>query len=292
MKVHVNGVDLFFDVHGSSLAVEGGSMRAKPTLLMLHGGPGFDHSIYRPRFDRLADVAQVVYMDLRGNGRSERGRKEDWNLEQWGDDVWSFCGTLGIEAPVVYGASWGGTVALSYATRHPDHPSKLILVSTEAKAYTHLDKRVELFARLGGPEVGDLAHRRFIEGDTSPELLEAWLRDAFPFYTHSTPHPDVVRRAVRNPDVTEWFTRPGGEGRSFDMLGDLDALTCPTLIIGGDDDPMVPVECQIELAGAFRPGIARFEQVDGAGHGVVADAPEKTFELIREFLTGELNGTP
>ena len=70
------------------------------------------------------------------------------------------------------------------------------------------------------------------------------------------------------------------------------ALTCPTLIIGGDDDPMVPVECQIELARAFRPGIARFEQVEGAGHGVVADAPEKTFELIREFLTGELNGTP
>ena len=165
MHVRVNGVRLFFDVEGSSLAVDGGSMRTKPTLLLLHGGPGFDHSIFRPRFDELSDVAQVVYLDLRGNGRSERGPKEDWNLAQWGDDVRVFCDVLGIESPIVYGGSWGGTVAISYACRHPDHPSKLVLVSTEAKAYTHLDKRVELFERLGGPRVGELARRRFLDGD-------------------------------------------------------------------------------------------------------------------------------
>ena len=43
---------------------------------MLHGGPGFDHSIYRPAYSALADIAQIVYLDHRGNGRSEDGPRE------------------------------------------------------------------------------------------------------------------------------------------------------------------------------------------------------------------------
>jgi hypothetical protein len=50
-------------------------------------------------------------------------------------------------------------VALAYSTRHPNHPGKLILVSTEATGHSHLDRRVELFERLGGPEVGALTRR-------------------------------------------------------------------------------------------------------------------------------------
>jgi pimeloyl-ACP methyl ester carboxylesterase len=48
-------------------------MREKPTLLLLHGGPGFDHSIYKPTYSSLADCAQVIYLDHRGNGRSDAG---------------------------------------------------------------------------------------------------------------------------------------------------------------------------------------------------------------------------
>jgi pimeloyl-ACP methyl ester carboxylesterase len=73
---------------------------------------------------------------------------------QWGDDLKTFCDVLAIEKPVVYGASFGGMVALAYATRHPNHPAKLILVSTEAASHSHLEQRVALFERLGGSEVG------------------------------------------------------------------------------------------------------------------------------------------
>jgi pimeloyl-ACP methyl ester carboxylesterase len=45
-------------------------MRAKPTLLLLHGGPGFDYTSYKPAFSALADIVQIVYLDHRGNGRS------------------------------------------------------------------------------------------------------------------------------------------------------------------------------------------------------------------------------
>ena len=116
MHVSVNGVRLFFDVEGPKFVPDGPLMREKPVLLMLHGGPGFDHSIYRPAYSALADIAQIVYLDFRGNGRSDDGPRERWNLAQWGDDVRAFCDALGIADPIVLGASFGGMVALAYAS--------------------------------------------------------------------------------------------------------------------------------------------------------------------------------
>ena len=67
MQVRVNGVKLFFDVEGAKLVPDGPVMREKPTLLLLHGGPGFDHSIYKPAYSALADMAQIVYLLKDGN---------------------------------------------------------------------------------------------------------------------------------------------------------------------------------------------------------------------------------
>lgn len=180
MWVRVNGVLLFFDVEGAGLVPDGPRMREKPTVVLLHGGPGFDHSLYKPAFSALADIAQIVFLDHRGNGRSDGGPPESWTLAQWGDDVRAFCDTLGIARPIVYGASFGWTVALAYATRHPAHPAALILVSTEAAAGTHRDRQVALFERFGGPEVCALARRRFIDGHTDAATLDAWIRLATP----------------------------------------------------------------------------------------------------------------
>src|SRR5215475_8558334 len=137
----------------------------------------FDHSIYKPAYSALAESAQVIYLDHRGNGRSDDGPQDGWNLAQWGDDVRAFCDVLGIVDPIVLGASFGGMVALSYATRHPGHPSKLILISTEARGGSYRERRVELFERFGGPEVGALARRRFLEleGHPGQASLQAWL---------------------------------------------------------------------------------------------------------------------
>src|SRR5262245_2080427 len=182
MRVSVNGVRLFFDVEGGSLVPDGPVMREKPTLLLLHGGPGLDHSIYKPALSTLSDVAQVIFLDHRGNGRSEAGPRETWTLAQRADDVRGFCEALGIASPIVYGASFGGTVALAYATRHPGHPAKLILASTEAAGDTHLERGVALFERFGGPEVGALARRRFLEshGHADVGAVETWLRRRSP----------------------------------------------------------------------------------------------------------------
>jgi len=284
MRVLVNGVRLYFDVEGAALVPDGPVMREKPTLILLHGGPGLDHSIYKPGFSALADIAQIVFVDHRGNGRSEAGPRESWTLAQWGDDVRAFCDTLGIARPIVFGASFGGTVALAYATRHPEHPSKLILASTEAAADSHLARRVALFERFGGPEVGALARRRFLEGNADEATLEAWLRLAFPHYTRTPRDPNVLRRAIRHPEVTRWFTRPGGEGHTFDLFPALPRVECPTLVLGGEDDPMTPIECQADIAKALPSHLVRFERFPGCRHAVIPDAPERAFALIRDFV--------
>ena len=59
MHVTVNGVRLFFDVAGEKLVADGPAMRERPTVLLLHGGPGFDHTMFKPFFAALAEVAQV-----------------------------------------------------------------------------------------------------------------------------------------------------------------------------------------------------------------------------------------
>ena len=76
MKIHVNKVNLFFDTEGSSLRASGNVMREVPTVILLHGGPGADHSGYKPDFTALTDAAQVIYLDHRGNGRSDDGPPE------------------------------------------------------------------------------------------------------------------------------------------------------------------------------------------------------------------------
>jgi len=282
----VNGVRLFFDIEGSKFVPDGPVMREKPTLLMLHGGPGSDHSIYRPAYSALSDMAQIIYLDHRGNGRSEDGPREKWNLAQWGDDIRAFCDALGIVNPIVLGASFGGMVALAYATRHPAHPSKLILISTAASGAEHLNRRIELFERFGGPEVGALARRHFLEvgGHTGQASLDAWRRVAMPHYFRKPRDPDMARRAVGRPDVLFWFTRPDGESHTFNLFPDLHRIECPTLVLGGEDDPMHPIESQADIAAALPPHLVQLERFANCGHAVVPDARERAMPIIREFI--------
>src|SRR5258706_11636906 len=161
MLVSVGDVRLFVDVDGAKLVPDGKSMRERPTIVMVHGGPGADHTVYKEWYASLAEIAQVVYYDHRGNGRSEDGPRERWNLDQWADDLRALCEALGIEKPIVFGASFGGFVALNYGLRHPDHPAKLVLASTAAQV--HVERVLAAFERKGvggGRGVGGRGFRR------------------------------------------------------------------------------------------------------------------------------------
>ena len=57
----VNGANLFYEVTGDG-----------PPLMMMHGGLGLDHTYFLPWFNQLSDIAQLIFYDHRGNGRSDR----------------------------------------------------------------------------------------------------------------------------------------------------------------------------------------------------------------------------
>jgi proline iminopeptidase len=68
------------------------------------------------------------------------------------------------------------------------------------------------------------------------------------------------------------------------MLGDLSRIQCPTLVLGGEDDPMLPIECQADIAAALPQHLAQFERFENCRHAVVPDAPERAMAVIRDFI--------
>ncbi len=284
VRIKVNGVRLFFDVEGAKLVSDGPRMREKPTLILLHGGPGMDHSGFKPAFSQYADIAQIIYIDHRGNGRSDRQPRDKWTLAQWADDLRAFCDALEIEKPIVMGQSFGGFVAMAYGTRHPEHPGKLIFSSTAAQGQAHLERSIELFTERGGAEIGAMARHALTIGYDDPEFVRRWITEAMPFYnTKPASDPDARSRGVQSSKVLTDFLGPGGEGLTFDLLADLAKVQCPTLVLAGDDDPITPVESHQDIVRALPQHLVRFERFANAGHGAFRDDP-RVYDIIREFI--------
>jgi pimeloyl-ACP methyl ester carboxylesterase len=277
MRVRVGDVRLFFDVESAGLAVDGPVMRERPALVLLPGGPGFDHTVFRPSFSPLADLAQVIYLDLRGHGRSDRGDPARWTVEVWADDVRGFCDAVGIEHPVVLGWSFGGMVAMAYAIRHRGHPAKLVLQS--AMARLDIDRVAEGFRRIGGEEAATVARTFWSAG--GPEAFAAYGRVCAPLYGPSQPDPDGAARALFNLDL---LTNPGPVMRGVNLLPGLSSVTCPTLVAVGDLDPMSAVDTADEIVAALPGHLVRFERFAGAGHHIHHDKPGRFFTLLRDFL--------
>ena len=278
MRVDIGGgVRLFVDVVGAALEPTFDEMRERPTLLMLHGGPGFDHSAFRPYFDRFADTHQVVYYDHRGNGRSDGfDDPTGWNLETWADDVVRLCDALEITEPVVLGNSFGGFVAMTYAARHPDHPAKLILSSTQARR--HAEETARRFEELGGPEARENYESVFVRLESDRGMR--YLAENMPLYNRRPTDYDPSR-TIMNLQLLVDFTSTFGEFDLRDLIGD---ITCPTLVLCGNDDPMTPVLASEEILSLLPEGVGRLELFDDCGHGSYRDQPERTESVLRAFL--------
>jgi pimeloyl-ACP methyl ester carboxylesterase len=276
VRVRVGDTHLYFDVDGTGLVPDGSQMRKRPTLLCLHGGPGFDHTMLKVSLAPLSDVAQLVFPDHRGQGRSDASSPDRWNLDTWIEDMVGFCEALGIEQPIVLGQSFGGIVAMGLAIRHPKLPSKLIVSSSIGKF--RLDRALPMFERLGGENARRVAQTYF--EDPNDERLDEFMATCLPLYNPTPLDPDVIARVERRPEVGFHFFR--GEGFTYDWFDQLDQIRCPTLILAGGLDPITTVADHEDLAAALPA--ARLEVFPDAGHGVFRDQPEKALTLIREFV--------
>lgn len=280
MRVSIGDTRLFVDVEGLGLVPDGKTMRRRPTLILLHGGPGFDHSSFKPHWTQFTDIAQVVYYDHRGQGRSDRSDPSTWNLRQWAADLVALCDALEIVEPIVYGVSFGGMVALQYLVDHPTHASRVILDSTTARSDPAL--MLPVFERLGGPDARTAAEEFWAE--PTADHMKRYFELCMPLYSRTTA-PDAAERIHRQLEVSnyELFETWGrGEQRTFDLTDRLDRVERPVLLLAGEDDPVCPAAGAERIAAGIPH--ARFERFDNCGHGVWRDQPDQAFHLIREFI--------
>jgi len=284
MRVSVGDCRLYVDVDGLGLVPDGSVMRERPTVVMVHGGPGADHTVFKPAFGVLADMAQVVYYDHRGMGRSDLSTPDRWNHDQWADDLVALCDALGIVDPVVCGVSFGAIVALHYAVRHPGHATRVILDSGAPVA--DFDERLAMFGRLGGSEAVAAAQAFFDQAD--PDTFVRYATTCVPLYARH-PGPDLADMRARgmahaNLDVFQHWQ--AGEERTFDLRGSLDRITCPVLVLAGEDDPICPASGSRAIAAEIGPELCTLQVVPDCGHGVCQDRPDVGFAAIRAFLAG------
>lgn len=276
MHVDVNGTRLWFDIDGPALVPDGREMREKPTVVLIHGGPGvWDHSYFKPDFDPLADHVQVAYLDLRGHGRSDWGDAATFSFDACADDIRAFCDTVGIASPIVFGHSMGGPIVLLYGARHPGHAAGLIVQSGFARF--DIPRLVEGFRRVAGDEVAEIARRSF-GGEDVPDEESARVSAAF--------GPQVPNEAQgARPRKNLELNAPGMElVRRTDIVDQLSRVDAPTLVAVGELDPVTPVAAAEEIVAGMPEGIAQLAVIDGAGHWAWKDAPDRFWPMIIDFI--------
>jgi proline iminopeptidase len=285
MRVTVDGVSIYFDVEGAELAVAGRTLTERPTVVALHGGPGFDQGYLRPGLGPLGDHAQIVFVDLRGQGRSGRPPVESCTLERMADDVAGLCDRLGIAEPVVLGHSSGGFVALQLALRHPGTARALILCNTAAALRLPVDDDPPPgLAERTSPEVAALAARMF-GGEFSAETMRVFEEHVAPTYAGPR-HVDVPGRLLPlssfTTEVAGYFF--GTLAAGYDVRPRLAEIDVPALIAVGRHDWVCPPAAGRALAA----GLPRAELVEftDSGHFPFSEEPAAFQAAVGKFLAG------
>jgi len=282
MRIAVNDTKLYFDVEGPGLVPDGPTMRERPVILILHGGPGFDHAYFKPWLSCLTDFAQIVYLDLRNQGRSRPVPVESCTLEQMADDVAAFCRTLGLDRPTVLGHSAGGFVALHLVLCHPDVVGSLVLVDTAA-AISDLEGTVDVLEQRRGPEARRAAERVF-GGDTSQAAVEDFMRLVLPAYIGNPamfgPVAAALSRSSFNPEVSTFWSQQCAA--RYDLRSRLGEIRVRTLVVVGELDWVTPPSASRALVAGIRG--AELEQFPGTGHFPFGEQSERFTELVRRFV--------
>lgn len=265
-------------------------------LVVLHGGPDFDHSYLLPEIDLLASRLRLVLYDQRGRGRSADGvQPEDVDLESEIEDVEAVRMHFGFDRIAVLGHSWGGLLAAEYAIRHPDRVSHLILMNSAPLSHrsflsfrsdlreSRTPRDLEEMQRLTStPEFqqGDIGvERDFYRLHFKPATRDARLLEEIVsrIRVHFTSETLLLARAIEERLYDDTWVSPG-----YDLLPALSRLNTPMLVLHGAND-FIPVVVAKEVAAS--PPRARLTVVEGCGHFAFAEKPDEVMKTVAEFVT-------
>lgn len=273
-------------------------------VIVLHGGPDFDHGYLLPDLDRLKDTFRLIYYDQRGRGRSaENVRPEDVTLASDVDDLDRVRQHFRLDAPVLLGHSWGTVLALEYALRHPTRVSHLILmnpapasaadVAVSRKAYLEklgadMDRQREILAsaayQAGDPEAVTARYRiHFKPALKRAENYERLMTTMQAVFVSQGKEGIVKARAVEQRLYRDTWERAG-----YDLMPRLRDLRIPTLVIAGDHD-FFPVEVAEYIARGL-PN-AELITIKDCGHFAFLECPGEVRTALNDFFRdGENEG--
>jgi proline iminopeptidase len=268
-RTEIDGVGIHYEVDGEG-----------PPLVVVHGGLGLDHVVYRRTLAPLADEVRMITYDQRGNGRSVPADLAALTMERLADDAAALADHLGLDRFAVLGHSYGGFVAQEVALRHPDRVSSLVLVDTtpgqlgddeiEDEHGTGPPMPAEPVAIVSGPPPVDDAGMAAVMAN----LLPSYFR-----------HPE---RVDLDAAVAGTSYRAAAMVRGFEVLATwssvdrLAAITAPTLVVVGRHDVFTAWPQSMRI-GARIVG-AEVVVFEDSGHFPWVEEPERFFPLVREWL--------
>lgn len=254
-------------------------------IVMLHGGPGLDHTTLLP-FRLMKDNFTLVFYDQRCNGRSTGAPVSSMTWENLTADAEALREASGFEKWAVLGQSFGGMVALEYALRYPEKASNLILIDTCGDIRWAQEKAPDVLAQRGYSHDTVEFARRFFNGEISEkEMIPAMMKFGRAYYHRLSPLKQILSmvsglRMKMRPEALIY-----GYGqllKGWSVMDRLSEINLPTLVLAGRDDFQFPPEHQAELAAGI-PN-ARLEIVERAGHNSVQERPAEVIRVVREFL--------
>lgn len=265
------------------------------TLVVVHGGPGFDMEYFTADLEPLADRMTLLFYDQRGTGRSSLvSDSVQLDAERFADDLEAVRRHFGLDRMTVLGHSWGAAVAGLYAMRYPERVDRLLIVGGVPPRRQQL---VDAFQQMAASR--DSAERREMEERyearvADPGDAEAcrayyvlWFR---PFFADTAAAsrtrgdfcagtPEALRNKMESVDR---YTM--GSLGDWDWRASLTDVTAPSLVIHGTADPL-PLEGARDWARAL-PN-ARLLVLDDIGHFPYLEAPDPFFSAVTDFVRGE-----
>ena len=250
-------------------------------LVVLHGGPGLDHSMFRPWLDPLGDELRLLYVDERGQGRSERVDPETLSLEVFARDVDLLAEALELDRFALLGHSFGAIVATWHATELGTAAAYVISGGADASEPMMADVEASLEA------LGERGRRIAESWDAEQEVqteeeLAELMRTQMPFHFAGEPPPGYGEETVYSPDVLRHFARVGyGD---FDYRPRLQNVRRPTLVVVGELDRTTTPRA----ARVLHEGIAGSELVvvPNAGHMSFVEGQALYLDAVRTFVHG------
>lgn len=270
----VNGTNLYYELVGEGIP-----------CIALHGGLGMDHTYLKATFGSLNDQLRFIYVDQRGNGRSDRPPSETITLAQLAADVEALRDQLGFEKIALLGHSFGGFIALEHATTFPESLSHLILLDTSPGKFEPTPE--ELAERPDpstvSPEAREAAQKLFSVPPASDEASGGLTLDHARAYLHKQ-GPAVLFSAFSDV-IFDLSTMILGfmSFAGWSVADKLDRITCPTLVVCGRYDLQTTPECSKRLSTAIPD--AELLWLENSGHFPWVEEPDTFFAAVEEWLS-------